>query len=204
MPTQTFLNLSEEKKQKILNAARKEFTRVPLQEASINNIIKEAQIPRGSFYQYFEGKEDLFYYILKERNEKLVKLIEKKLKENGDIFEMFLYFYDKLIEISENKENRELYKTVITNLKTNDFIPFERNENGNKSELNEYILKYADTSKFKNKEDLLLVINMLHVITKLSIFQTFNSIDEKKEMRKKYIKQIEYIKYGVIRKEKEC
>lgn len=204
MPTQTFLNLSEEKKQKILTAARKEFTRVPLQEASINNIIKEAQIPRGSFYQYFEGKEDLFYYILKERNEKLVKLIEKKLKENGDIFEMFLYFYDKLIEISENKENRELYKTVITNLKTNDFIPFERNENGNKSELNEYILKYADTSKFKNKEDLLLVINMLHVITKLSIFQTFNSIDEKKEMRKKYIKQIEYIKYGVIRKEKEC
>lgn len=202
MPTQTFLNLSEEKKQKILTAARKEFTRVPLQEASINNIIKEAQIPRGSFYQYFEGKEDLFYYILKERNEKLVKLIEKKLKENGDIFEMFLYFYDKLIEISENKENRELYKTVITNLKTNDFIPFERNDK--KSEFNEYILKYADTSKFKNKEDLLLVINMLHVITKLSIFQTFNSIDEKKEMRKKYIKQIEYIKYGVIRKEKEC
>ena len=202
MPTQTFLNLSEEKKQKILTAARKEFTRVPLQEASINNIIKEAQIPRGRFYQYFEGKEDLFYYILKERNEKLVKLIEKKLKENGDIFEMFLYFYDKLIEISENKENRELYKTVITNLKTNDFIPFERNDK--KSEFNEYILKYADTSKFENKEDLLLVINMLHVITKLSIFQTFNSIDEKKEMRKKYIKQIEYIKYGVIRKEKEC
>ena len=115
---------------------------------------------------------------------------------------MFLYFYDKLIEISENKENRELYKTVITNLKTNDFIPFERNDK--KSQFNEYILKHPDTSKFENKEDLLLVINMLHVITKLSIFQTFNSIDEKKEMRKKYIKQIEYIKYGVIRKEKEC
>ena len=50
MPTQTFLNLSEEKKQKILTAARKEFTRVPLQEASINNIIKSLCVMFQTFY----------------------------------------------------------------------------------------------------------------------------------------------------------
>ena len=41
---------------------KKEFSRLPLKDASIANIIKDAEIPRGSFYQYFENKEDLYYY----------------------------------------------------------------------------------------------------------------------------------------------
>ena len=35
MPKDTFLNLSEDKKNKIINAAKKEFARVPIEEASI-------------------------------------------------------------------------------------------------------------------------------------------------------------------------
>lgn len=64
MPKDTFLNLSEDKKNKIINAAKKEFARVPIEEASIKNIVEEAEIARGSFYQYFESKEDLLKYIL--------------------------------------------------------------------------------------------------------------------------------------------
>lgn len=59
MPKQTFMKLSEEKKEKIIKAAKKEFSRVTIEEASIKNIIEEANIARGSFYQYFESKEDL-------------------------------------------------------------------------------------------------------------------------------------------------
>lgn len=64
MPKETFLNLSKEKQNKILNAAKKEFERVSLEQASIKNIVEEAGIARGSFYQYFESKEDLMriYY----------------------------------------------------------------------------------------------------------------------------------------------
>ena len=50
MPTQRFLKLKEEKKQVILEAAVHEFSRVPYSSASINQIIKEADISRGSFY----------------------------------------------------------------------------------------------------------------------------------------------------------
>mgnify|MGYP000403050715 CR=1 FL=1 len=56
MPTQRFLKLKEEKKQAILEAAVHEFSRVPYSSASINQIIKEADISRGSFYTYFEDK----------------------------------------------------------------------------------------------------------------------------------------------------
>lgn len=56
MPKETFLNLSEEKKKIIINAAKREFARVPFQETSIKNIVEDAGIARGSFYQYFESK----------------------------------------------------------------------------------------------------------------------------------------------------
>ena len=58
MAKQTFINLSEEKKKTITLAAKKEFSRVPLKDALVSNIVKDAAIPRGSFYQYFDNLED--------------------------------------------------------------------------------------------------------------------------------------------------
>ena len=71
MPKKTFYNLPEEKRKKILDAACSEFLRVPYEEVSINQIIKIAQIPRGSFYQYFDDKDDLFDYFIHIYKEKL-------------------------------------------------------------------------------------------------------------------------------------
>ena len=65
MPKQTFFNLKEEKKKKIEKALIKEFSNNTFEKASISNIIAEANIPRGSFYQYFESKEDLLRIYLK-------------------------------------------------------------------------------------------------------------------------------------------
>lgn len=66
MPKDTFYNLNEEKKKKIFDAAVKEFAARRFSDASINQIIKTAEIPRGSFYQYFDGKEDIYLYVIKE------------------------------------------------------------------------------------------------------------------------------------------
>ena len=81
MPKDTFLNLSEDKKNKIINAAKKEFARVPIEEASIKNIVEEAEIARGSFYQYFESKEDLLKYILNSKAKNLEAFLKQILKE---------------------------------------------------------------------------------------------------------------------------
>ena len=66
MPKLTFFNLPEMKRNKLIRAAEAEFSRVPLSQASISNIVKAAEIPRGSFYQYFENKEDAYYFLLEE------------------------------------------------------------------------------------------------------------------------------------------
>lgn len=64
MPKDLFFTLSQEKQLRIIEAAIEEFSKVIYHDASINQIIKNAEISRGSFYQYFEDKDDLYFYII--------------------------------------------------------------------------------------------------------------------------------------------
>lgn len=63
MPTETFLNLADEKRQAFIETALKEFADNNYDSASINKIIKELNIARGSVYQYFTDKLDLWLYL---------------------------------------------------------------------------------------------------------------------------------------------
>ena len=97
MPSSTFLNLPPEKQEKLLEAATREFSTRPFNEASINQIIKEAGIPRGSFYMYFQDKEELFRYLLRGYVDQMVMVIEELLlRRKGDIFQTLLDLYDYL------------------------------------------------------------------------------------------------------------
>ncbi|WP_102345068.1 TetR/AcrR family transcriptional regulator [Bacillus sp. Marseille-P3661] len=99
MPKETFYNLHENKKQTLMAAIKEEFSRVPLFEASIANIVKTAGIPRGSFYQYFEDKEDAFFFLLKdyvaEQNNQFISILES---HNGDLFNALVEFYLLIIK----------------------------------------------------------------------------------------------------------
>jgi AcrR family transcriptional regulator len=64
MPTQTFHNLKLSKKEKIIEAITDELSRTTYDNINIQNIIKQASIPRGSFYQYFNGKDDMYHYFM--------------------------------------------------------------------------------------------------------------------------------------------
>jgi AcrR family transcriptional regulator len=64
MPKQTFLNLPEQKRQIIINAAVDEFAGFGFDASSINRIVANSKISKGSFYQYFEDKMDVFKYLL--------------------------------------------------------------------------------------------------------------------------------------------
>lgn len=60
MPKQTFLNLPQEKRTAIINASVDEFAAYGFEAASINRIVANSGISKGSFYQYFEDKADVF------------------------------------------------------------------------------------------------------------------------------------------------
>ena len=77
----TFENLPEEKKNRILRAARAEFLRYPYEKTSINRILAEAEVPKGSFYQYFDDKADLFSLCACEVYKNLIDA----RKKNGEL-----------------------------------------------------------------------------------------------------------------------
>ena len=102
MPTSTFFNLPPPKREKLLHAAIVEFARRPYGEVSINRIIQGAEIPRGSFYQYFSDKEDLFYYLLGDIQSQVVRVFGEQLHKNaGDLFQLQIALYNDITRRGE-------------------------------------------------------------------------------------------------------
>lgn len=54
-----FEKLDADKKQRLLDAAMREFGAKPFEVASINKILDDAGFSKGSFYYYFDDKADL-------------------------------------------------------------------------------------------------------------------------------------------------
>lgn len=77
MPKQTFLNLSAKKRQKIIDCAVDEFAEHGYRGASISRIVAAAGIAKGSFYQYFEDKEDLYGHVVD------YAIVQRKLRVSG-------------------------------------------------------------------------------------------------------------------------
>lgn len=72
-----FKNLKSEKQELIINVATKEFVQSGFEKASTNEIVKEAQISKGSLFNYFNSKKDLYVYLI----EYSIQVIEKLFKQ---------------------------------------------------------------------------------------------------------------------------
>lgn len=72
MPKQTFLNLSEEKRKAFIKIALDEFANNDYNNASVSKIVTKAGIAKGSVYQYFADKQDLFMYLLDVANQEML------------------------------------------------------------------------------------------------------------------------------------
>lgn len=204
MPKETFLKLSKEKQQKVINAAKKEFARAPIENVSIKNIVEEADIARGSFYQYFESKEDLLIYILRENSEKLNTKLKGKVKEtNGDIFKLYIFLYDSMIEEFTNNPDQELFKQIFINLKSSDENVFDLVRKTKPQDIIEYYEQIDKNNlKIENYEDLVIICDMLNVITRRALIKNFKN-KSKEDCRKMFLKEIEYLKYGIEKKEEK-
>lgn len=97
IPTKTFHNLSKEKNDRIMNAAINEFSLRSFENAMLSNIIKEAKIARGSFYQYFLDKKDLYIHLFNLIGKEKVKYMGEELLNPSDLPFKLIF--------------RELYKT---------------------------------------------------------------------------------------------
>ena len=148
MPKDTFLNLPEDKQQKIFKEAINEFADKGYEKGNIGQIAKRAGVSKGSMYQYFEDKKELFMYCMK----KAFELSSKYYDYTGDDLEemsIFDYIYLGFKKAwPMMKQDKEL------------FIFFQKVASGNnysiKDDALEFILKASRDYMYKviekNKE----------------------------------------------------
>lgn len=175
MPKSTFFNLAKDKIDKIIKVSINEFVEYSYENASINRIVEDAEIAKGSFYQYFEDKKDLYKYIVEEAHEKKKLYFVDVLKnQNGlDYFDLL-----KDIFLTEIKFARELPKLtyIILDFSRSRHIEFKREILTDTSFFNsvyeELTIKGIDNRALDDDTDIALNVYLLKSLN-ISIVEYF-------------------------------
>ena len=196
----TFYNLPEVKRQRVIEAIVDEFAVDGTNRVSINNIIKKADISRGSFYQYFDDKMDLVEVLIRH----YINLLCQKAGEvinvsRGDIFYTYEECFTIIAELGSSDKDRIIFKKVIRNFRSadtviNDYIDkrcsgFEEIDEL-RSKLSRKNLKSSDDVYFENVNAILMLI------LRDSVRQYFLSGVEYEVVKKSYLKKVDIVKSG--------
>ena len=194
MPSKTFINLPEEKKKKLIISAMNEFSNNTFIDASINKIIINAGIPRGSFYMYFEDKVDLFEYIIDSYTIRLKEIVNNSLKSTkGDLRETFSILYDEtFIRIKKIKYNI-FFKNVFIffNLNRDKFLSKGHN-------LFEEVKENINKDNIKSDDLEFIFTTLMHTLF-VGISDALQNDEEDKE-KQNYLRKLDMICYGFYKK----
>ncbi len=91
MPTKMFEHLNDEKKNRIIAVALKEFGDNGIVNASTNNIVRDCGISKGSLFKYFQTKDDLCFYLFDlVTNEMLSDLAINMQSFSDELFQRYI------------------------------------------------------------------------------------------------------------------
>ena len=204
MPSDTFLRLNDEKKKKLIDASFKEFSLYNFNDVSINRIIKEAGISRGSFYMYFADKKDLYFYLLEQHLEIIINSMREDLiKNKGDLFKMF---QDNIEEEYNSFKNNNInfFKKSLENVTIMEESKktFGFRDKRLLKELIPNINLELLSDNAKKHIEVIFAINMhLLMVTLMKLLKN-DSLDE--EILNDYYEQLDILKYGCVKKEEIC
>lgn len=200
MPTSTFFNLPPPKREKLLRAAIGEFACRPYGEVSINRIIQVAEIPRGSFYQYFADKTDLFHYVLTVYDKLLETAVFESLDRcGGRLLELPLVLYDLVLAyIRENWTQFELFMGIL-----------QKNRGmggGQLLSLPDLVLRVMDRADWRGLEHLkeeerLALMDLLFSVTGQALMSVFCEKFSGGESRRRLAMKTAMIRRGAEQKE---
>jgi len=82
---------ADQKKKIIVESAIRVFAKKGFAETRISDIAKEAGIAYGLVYHYFKGKDDILYYIFKDRWNLFIKVLNTICYDNNTSFDKKLF-----------------------------------------------------------------------------------------------------------------
>ncbi|WP_125706389.1 TetR family transcriptional regulator [Lacticaseibacillus daqingensis] len=212
MPKPTFFRLAEEKRMRLIKAAYVEFARAPFAEASISNIIKDAGIPRGSFYQYFEDKGDVFFYLLTRMKEQTETALQDGLDaHHGDFFAAMADLFDRFIDNILDGEYAEFYANVFMYMDFHSAAklnPTAARPPHGEGQMTQYLVDHVDRShlRVQSDEDLRMLVRQVMGLFMQTIGHYYNRraageflpIDV---VKTRLAQLLDWLQYGVVSKE---
>lgn len=119
MPTNQFLNLEEEKQNRIIQAAITEFAQNTYVNASTNRIVKACGISKGSLFKYFTDKEDLYFFLLDTVMWEMLRDIESDVENlPTELFQRIIDY--SALEISWYIKNPDKGRLIMSAVKEKD------------------------------------------------------------------------------------
>lgn len=112
MPKPTFFNLPEHKRQLIFQHALTEFANHPYEQASLSEIVSKTGIAKGSMYQYFEDKCDLYMYVLEQAYAKKRGYLSPVWAQRGQLsfFDLVSEYYRRSWHFA--RENPQAHRVI--------------------------------------------------------------------------------------------
>ncbi|MEH2928453.1 TetR/AcrR family transcriptional regulator [Candidatus Ventrimonas sp. KK005] len=205
MPTERFYRLPEGKKQVIREAAIKEFVRVPFDRASINQIIRNADISRGSFYTYFVDKHDVVEFLLEDQFQQMKKFCEEELRENhGDYFAMVEHLFDFFVEtLQKNPDMVQLARNLFADRENNELVGMkawpklaclEMQEGGPSQWMDQKIDKSCYRPEIAKDFSPLMILAMSSLTIALKQFYEYPEYLD--SIRKRFLKSLDILRRG--------
>lgn len=194
---------SFERREELINAATIEFGEKGYENASLNNILKEAGISKGTFYYHFKNKEDLYIYLFNILAQEKMNFFNKNINPedfNKDIFTLlktmsklglkFAYYRPDIAKFSISflKDiNKPIFNKVMEkyNLENNNYLDVLIDKAYDRGELREDLPK-----KFVKSIINYLLINLNEI----------SNITDIKDYVKEADYLIDFIKDGLSRK----
>ena len=207
MPSEAFFNLDDEKRIRIIESIKNEFRENGFEKASVNKIVENAGISKGSFWFYFENKKEAVNYIIdtyiEKEKEEVIKLL---IKNNGDIFETYIELYDFIKETEIEEFKCELLPYIFKDLIINNNKIIDNFSTHPKTLFRE-LIKDTDFNKIINleefreptKQELISLVKMLNYILRNNIVDAIKNIESEENAKENYLRQIEILRKGVLK-----
>lgn len=206
LPKETFYNLLEEKRIKIENAAIQEFRNYSYDASSINRIVVNSEISKGSFYQYFEDKKDIYKHIISMIVEKKHLYMSPVMMNpfNHDIFTLIREMYKSGLQFAmEHPQLLEIGNKFIANPNHPIYDEVLQDNKGKSDEIFELLLKNAmEIGELREGLDLKMIAYLLTTLN-ISIVDYYTKIADKREYSEAMMaiveRFIDFIQYGIAK-----
>jgi len=183
-----------DKRKLLFDAARELFLEQGFKKTNVAAITKRANVAVGTFYKYFESKEQIFYEVYQAENEEAKRQIVSQIDSDQPRKEMMKKFLKAIIQMSDDNailaewyQNTEFSQMIVKYIQEPDFWQ----NSYVYSFLIENIKRWRESGEFRQDIDL---------NTMLALFNALVVVDNHKEEvgSKHYLQVLELLTEMIV------